>query len=446
MRGSPPGREAAAGRGRSAVRTESRPTFSFEAESFVATLKTLRDPALLAFKGSLSALVTGGLLLLAAAGLLESPAVQLRLASLLPGLTWVIIGAGVLLAWRFDRIRVIFALVVIALTTWGVAFFPAGAAERAGRGGILWGTFVFLLPLDLAVFAWFTERGLLSRAGRLNATLVATELVAVLLLCADASGGPPRLLLRIEDYAHLALPALAVFAAAFVVTAARFALRRGAVDAGFVWAQVGAFLALRGGGSPLSTALYLAAAGLILVVSLIEESYALAYVDELTGLPGRRALNAALLKLGSRYTLAMVDIDHFKRLNDTHGHLVGDQVLRKVAAALARITGGGHAFRYGGEEFAVIFPGCSVDETLPHLEGLRQSIEDSAFVVRAVDRPRRKPKKAIPARRPRKTFHITASVGAAAPNGRVATPNQVLEAADSALYRAKRAGRNRVAS
>ncbi|PYN16991.1 MAG: hypothetical protein DME06_00185 [Candidatus Rokuibacteriota bacterium] len=60
--------------------------------------------------------------------------------------------------------------------------------------------------------------------------------------------------------------------------------------------------------------------------------------------------------------------------------------------------------------------------------------------------PRRKPKKATPARRPRKTLHITASVGAAAPNGRVATPSQVLEAADSALYRAKRAGRNRVAS
>ena len=405
----------------------------------------MRDPALLAFKGSLSALVTGGLVLLAAAGLLESPAAELRLASLLPGLTWVIIGAGVLLAWRFDRIRVIFALVVIALTTWGVAVFPAGAAAGAGRGGIVWGTLVFLLPLDLAVFAWFTERGLLSRAGRLNATLIATELAAVLLLCADASGGPPRLLLRIEDYAH-ALPALAVFAAAFVVTAARFALRRSAVDAGFVWALVGAFLALRGGGSPFSTALYLAAAALILVISLVEESYALAYVDELTGLPGRRALNAALLKLGPRYTLAMVDIDHFKKLNDAHGHLVGDQVLRKVAAALARVTGGGHAFRYGGEEFAVVFPGCSVDETLPHLEGLRQSIEDSAFVVRAVDRPRRKPKKAISARRPRKTLHITASVGAAAPNGRVATPNQVLEAADGALYRAKRAGRNRVAS
>jgi diguanylate cyclase (GGDEF)-like protein len=405
----------------------------------------LRDPALLAFKGSLSALVGGGLVLLAAAGLLESPAVELRLASLLPGLTWVMIGAGVLLAWRFDRIRVIFALVVIALTTWGVAFFPAGAAERAGRGGIVWGTLVFLLPLDLAVFAWFTERGLLSRAGRLNATLIATELAAVLLLCADAAGGPPRLLLRIEDYAH-GLPALAVFAAAFVVTAARFALRRSAVDAGFGWALVGAFLALRGGGSPFATALYLAATALILVISLVEESYALAYVDELTGLPGRRALNAALLKLGPRYTLAMVDIDHFKKLNDAHGHLVGDQVLRKVAAALARVTGGGHAFRFGGEEFAVVFPGCSVDETLPHLEGLRQRIEASAFVVRAGDRPRRKPKKAIPARRPRKTLHITASLGAAAPNGRVATPNQVLAAADGALYRAKRAGRNRVSS
>src|SRR5207253_10497288 len=134
------------------------------------------------------------------------------------------------------------------------------------------------------------------------------------------------------------------------------------------------------------------------------------YVDELTGLPGRRALNAALLKLGSRYTLAMVDIDHFKRLNDTHGHLVGDQVLRKVAAALARVTGGGHAFRYGGEEFAVIFPGCSVAETLPHLEGLRQSIGGSAFVVRTVGRPRRESKKPTPARRAPKTPPSTAAV------------------------------------
>ena len=62
----------------------------------------------------------------------------------------------------------------------------------------------------------------------------------------------------------------------------------------------------------------------------------MAYHDELTGLPGRRALNEALLRVGSRYAVAMVDVDHFKHFNDAYGHEVGDQVLRMVAAQLDR--------------------------------------------------------------------------------------------------------------
>jgi diguanylate cyclase (GGDEF)-like protein len=140
----------------------------------------------------------------------------------------------------------------------------------------------------------------------------------------------------------------------------------------------------------------------------------------------------------------MIDIDHFKKFNDTHGHHVGDQVLRKVAAALAQVGGGGQAFRYGGEEFAVLFSGRSVDETLRHLEQLRQAIEESEFLVRAPDRPLKKPA-AAPVLRASKTLHLTISIGAAEPTRRAATPNKVLDAADTALFRAKQAGRNRVA-
>lgn len=81
----------------------------------------------------------------------------------------------------------------------------------------------------------------------------------------------------------------------------------------------------------------------------------MAYQDELTSLPGRRALKEYLLKLGSEYTIAMFDIDHFKKFNDTHGHDVGDQVLRMVASKLATVSGRGKSFRYGGEEFTLVF-------------------------------------------------------------------------------------------
>src|SRR5207244_5445715 len=102
----------------------------------------------------------------------------------------------------------------------------------------------------------------------------------------------------------------------------------------------------------------------------------------------RRALNEALLRLGGHYTLAMADVDHFKNINDRHGHDVGDQVLKMVAAKLALVGGSGRAFRYGGEEFAVLFPGKSAEECLPELESRRRSGEETGFILRSRIRSR----------------------------------------------------------
>ncbi|HKN88528.1 MAG TPA: GGDEF domain-containing protein [Nitrospiraceae bacterium] len=102
--------------------------------------------------------------------------------------------------------------------------------------------------------------------------------------------------------------------------------------------------------------LYFIVSGVILGVALLQSSYAMAYHDELTGLAGRRAFNDTLLRLGSEYVIVMIDIDHFKRFNHTYGHEVGDQVLRMVASHITPVSGGGQGFRYGGEEFAVVFP------------------------------------------------------------------------------------------
>jgi diguanylate cyclase (GGDEF)-like protein len=139
----------------------------------------------------------------------------------------------------------------------------------------------------------------------------------------------------------------------------------------------------------------------------------------------------------------MVDIDHFKKFNDAYGHDVGDQLLRMVGARLGEVGGGGRAFRYGGEEFAIIFDGVAVDETVPHLEALRHRIETTGFALRGPDRPRQRPD-APRSARPVQRVSVSVSIGAAAPNGGDDRAADVLDAADAALYRAKDGGRNRV--
>ena len=131
---------------------------------------------------------------------------------------------------------------------------------------------------------------------------------------------------------------------------------------------------------------YVATAALILAASLIETSYVLAYHDELTGIRGRRAFNESLLSLDQQYAIAIVDIHHFKKFNDTYGHDVGDQVLCMVAKRLSQVAGDGQAFRCGGEEFAIIFRNTSAKEAFEHLDTLRQIIEKSTFQVRGADR------------------------------------------------------------
>ena len=184
---------------------------------------------------------------------------------------------------------------------------------------------------------------------------------------------------------------------------------------------------------------------LMIAAAVAHEAYQMAFRDELTGLPGRRALNERMQRLGRNYVLAMSDVDHFKKFNDTHGHDVGDQVLRLVASKLARITnGGGKAYRYGGEEFAIVFAGKTVEECLPHLEAIRELIANYEILLRNKDnRPQddqqgRQRRGAAQA----SSVSVTVSIGVAERQPEHRTPEEVLKAADQALYAAKGAGRN----
>lgn len=195
------------------------------------------------------------------------------------------------------------------------------------------------------------------------------------------------------------------------------------------------------------SALAIIAIELILFGTLMHNSYQMAFHDELTKLPGRRALISDLKNASRSYCMAMTDVDHFKKFNDTYGHDVGDDVLKLVAAKLSQVTGGGKAYRYGGEEFAVVFRGKEAKACTPHLEALREVIADYDLVVRD---PKARPESDKEGRQQRgqnqkktKTTHVTISLGLAQ-REQGEEWEKVMKRADQALYKAKENGRNRL--
>jgi diguanylate cyclase (GGDEF)-like protein len=150
---------------------------------------------------------------------------------------------------------------------------------------------------------------------------------------------------------------------------------------------------------------------------------ALAHNDALTGIPNRRAWDLDLAREMARARrssvplhLALLDVDHFKRFNDTHGHQAGDLLLKSAAAAWkAQLREGDMLARYGGEEFTALLVGCSQAEAVAVLERVRAATP----------------------------LGETVSVGVAQWDGRQ-TPEQLIGLADEALYQAKHQGRNRV--
>jgi diguanylate cyclase (GGDEF)-like protein len=393
-----------------------------------------------------SRLLPGALLLVATTVALHPAGLRHAVAPIIPAFPITVLAGGILLGWRFDRSRLVLALAVLLLTERSLlAWAPVnGAGGETGRA--IFGALTLLVPLDLAALAWLPERGLLAQPGRIALGLLAAEIVLLALICQPLFLPLTAWLdtaRRAGGLAALPQPALVIFALAFLVIAWRAVLQVTALESGAVWTLVAALLAFSAGGGGMDSSLYLATGGLILVLSLIETWHGMAYDDELTGLPARRALTEALARLRGTYTVAMVDIDHFKRFNDEHGHDVGDQILRMVGARVGEVRGGGRAFRYGGEEFAVLFPGKSVEQTHQHLEALRRTIEAAPFTLRSPSRPRRRPE-SPPAAGPRQRITVTVSIGVAGSNGRARKPEDIVQAADEALYRAKQAGRNQV--
>ncbi len=170
------------------------------------------------------------------------------------------------------------------------------------------------------------------------------------------------------------------------------------------------------------------------IISTLNEVEFLALTDELTQLANRRAWDARIEEAFNKFIdegrpscVIMVDLDDFKKLNDTYGHLVGDRALKEVALALmGRLRGEDLAARYGGEEFACLLADTELDKGVIVAEQLRLRLEMTNFTVRG------------------EPVLITASFGVAKFMPQDASPQAVVGRADQALYLAKSKGKNQV--
>ncbi len=364
---------------------------------------------------------------------------------------WVALAVAALLAAAFNRGRIVFAAAAIALAYYAYrAAIEPGPDSLAARAFYAGGC--VLVPACLAALAWLEERGVANVHGALRALALAGA--AALVAWVARSGRAASVDWAYAPLASLPwLPAtpipqvgLVAIAASLAAAGAAAYFRRTPVESSLAWAIVAFALGAHAIRTPLAFPAFVAAAAALLLVAVLRDSHRMAFRDELTGLPGRRALDERLRATGRTYAVAMVDVDHFKKFNDTHGHDVGDQVLKLVASRLAGVGGGGIAFRYGGEEFTILFAGKDADQALPHLEQLRADIAGYRMALRAPDRPRRSRsgKRRRGAAGGTKNLSVTVSIGVAARTPRHDQPEAVIKAADRALYRAKRAGRNRV--
>jgi diguanylate cyclase (GGDEF)-like protein len=167
-----------------------------------------------------------------------------------------------------------------------------------------------------------------------------------------------------------------------------------------------------------------------------EEIYSLMVTDALTQASTKRFFLAALereivraRRHGRPLSLVMFDIDHFKKVNDTHSHLAGDEVLRELGETIRAQVRAEECFaRYGGEEFALVLPEATREGALTVAEKLRAAVETHRFAFDGMVIP------------------VTISLGVAELGAEIETPQQLMKAADDKLYEAKRSGRNRVSS
>lgn len=370
--------------------------------------------------------------------------ISLETSDLLSWVTVILWCVLLLLSALFGNSRLFFTSLLTALT-W-LSYQPRVTETFLGAPAL---PVILLLPLFLPAVHVLSGRGVVTQAS-LPSWIIALLFSFFYLLWAQ---GPPSFAARAETLflerrellssVYLSISELLYIVGGVLLIIRSLIADRVTEGAATAFLLVCYFAHMEG--LPVDTQVAWTLAPVLAAGSLLFETYSLAYLDALTRLPGRRAMESYSRQLGKQYAVAMIDIDHFKHFNDTHGHHVGDQVLKMVAARLRLVGAGGKVFRYGGEEFTVFFRHDDQESILKELERLRLEVGDKPFILRGSSRPPdRKGKRQRGWGANRQKAKVTVSIGVAfpAPPGRKV--EDVRKRADKALYEAKKKGRNRV--
>lgn len=348
-------------------------------------------------------------------------------------LPFILLPLGLILAVLFNKSKLFFTLLLTTL-----ALMVLHTHQNENRFfDLLFFCSGLLIPINTLFFSGTQERGIFSPPGKVKMILLGIQGIFVV-YC-----------LLFQEVWLSALKSHAIFPAeiqrnmvpddlvtlVFILSLLFFILKdffkRDSNQSLQFFSLVTLFMAFLKPNDVLWYSLFLSGNGFYHLLTLLKKSYTMAYLDDLTGIPGRRALNEDLQKLSGLFTLAMVDIDHFKQFNDKYGHDIGDEALRHVAKTMKRAVRGGRIYRFGGEEFTLIYPSRDTAHALINLEEIRRRVETEPLIT---DMGSRKSKTG-------KKLPLTVSLGLAESSAD-SRPSEVLKLADQALYRAKEKGRN----
>jgi len=371
---------------------------------------------------------------------------------ILPYLPFVILIVGMVLSWIFHHSRefnlfLLFAIIYIALGKY--IWMPEEKVDFQFAHLLL----VSLIPINYLFNFLLKDRGILNRYGIRRFIILAVQLYFIAWVLQNPLPQLKGFLSAVYfersvfKLTPITQPLLVALAITGIVIFIKLLKTSSILVAGIFSSLIALTTALHFYQEPQLAMIFILLASLLILIGITINAYSLAYLDELTNLPSRRALNQNISTLGKSYCIAMVDVDHFKKFNDKYGHDIGDQVLKKLASQLRRVTGG-KAFRYGGEEFTIIFPNKNLHEARLFCNELCRDVANNPFVLRNKKRPKTKQPDANQRYKQdeNKLLKITISIGLSERTEDVITSEAVIKQADKALYKAKGNGRNQVAT
>lgn len=362
----------------------------------------------------------------------------------------IVIGAGVLLGLFFKRIWLMLAILILVIADRALLYFAANTAVTMEEGHLIYHAISFLLPINLCLFAFMKRRGDMKWQSIWFLGAILLQGCGVAFIYQYKSLGFGAFLeyssIKWALLEHIPLSQLALFAfgIAFVYYLFLYIRTRGVIERSFCWALISIFYALALSTIGPVSSIYFSTAGLIFVISVIENIYVEGFRDELTDLPTGKSMHGILSQLDTGYTLALIEVDNFERLKDNHGRRVSKQVLRSVGSKLTSVTGGGKPFRYRGEVFAIVFPGMFLQDMLPRMEELRQTIKKLGPILQSQKSPGKKPKKLNRVEILANKVPVTVSIGVTERSDTDMSPQQAIKKAEEALGIAKREGHDRM--